>query len=124
MKHKFIGVFTTDGSKWCEIHDKFELVKTVKTHKSKMTNKQIQKMKIENIYVAHGNITHPMGAKCKFCDKLKKESEPVIEMLNQALKMQRLSYVKKVESLKEHEGFIVITKKQLLQLLELEHKIE
>ena len=26
MKHKFIGVFTTEHKKWCEIHDKFELV--------------------------------------------------------------------------------------------------
>ena len=40
----------------------------------KLSDKEIKKPKL---MVCHGMITHPMGKKCKFCDKVKKEFEKV-----------------------------------------------
>jgi hypothetical protein len=39
-----------------------------------MTEKEIKKTKL---MVVHGKITHQIGKKCKFCDRVKEEFEKV-----------------------------------------------
>lgn len=58
----------------------------------------------DNLMVAHGNITHPVGAKCKFCDKLEKEVSPTIELLNQALKEHRKDLIRRIEGKRWKSG--------------------
>lgn len=34
---------------------------------------------MSEVFVSHGRVTHPLGAKCRFCEKVQKEYEKALK---------------------------------------------